>query len=108
MSIDREASARGSAPFRRGEVPLGCIAPSGGRKLFTLRESRLGDPRIEVEDGVSSYIGMLFDIANGNPSIIMSKSSLYVHKCAKSVKNGAQIDPKWAPNRSQIGFRRGF
>ena len=66
-----------------------------------IRESR-------SRTGVSSYIGMLFDIANGNLSIIMSKASLYVHNCSKSIKNGAQIDPKWAPNRSQIGFRRGF
>ena len=51
----------------------------------------------------SSVIGMLFDIGNGNQSIIVSKSSLYVHNCPKSVENRAQIDPKWAPNRRQIG-----
>ena len=51
----------------------------------------------------SSFIGMLFDIGNGNQSIIVSKSSLYVHNCPKSVENRIQIDPKWAPNGRQIG-----
>ena len=44
----------------------------------------------------SSVIGMLFDIGNGNQSIIASKFSLYVHNCPKSVENRAQIGPKSA------------
>ena len=55
----------------------------------------------------SSFIGMLFDIGNGNQSIIVSNSSLYVHTCPKSIENRIQIDPKWVPNGRQIGPKSG-